>query len=255
MRMSEPSDVQAVADRVRGTLVGLAAGDRNGGPIRMAVRLAESLADRKGFDAGDVFERYKDWMRTGAFDTGPVTGGVLRLAVEEGRSARDAASRVHRDLGGYTAGCNAAHRIAPLAMCAEVADGDLDGRAKEEAALTHRHPLAGDASAAVAVLCRALIRGEPLQVARDRAARGRREEIAAAVADDSDVRTLSGGGYSPETLRAAMHFVGRYDGFDEALSESLTLRRSRELLPGAGRRDRRRPLGSGVHSGQPFVTL
>jgi hypothetical protein len=71
------------------------------------------------------------------------------------------------------------------------------------------------------VLCRALIRGEPLQVARDRAARGRREEIAAAVAGDSDVRTLSGGGYSPETLRAAMHFVARYDSFGEALSESL----------------------------------
>jgi hypothetical protein len=35
---------------------------------------------------------------------GPVTGGVLRLAVEEGRSSRDAASRVHRDWAGTRPG-------------------------------------------------------------------------------------------------------------------------------------------------------
>ncbi len=32
-------------DRAEGILLGLAAGDRNGGPIRMAVRLAESLGE------------------------------------------------------------------------------------------------------------------------------------------------------------------------------------------------------------------
>ena len=39
-----------VGDRCRGVLVGPAAGDRIGGPIRMAVRLAESLLDCGGFD-------------------------------------------------------------------------------------------------------------------------------------------------------------------------------------------------------------
>ena len=38
------SDTTTAEDRCRGVLVGLAAGDRIGGPIRMAVRLAESLA-------------------------------------------------------------------------------------------------------------------------------------------------------------------------------------------------------------------
>lgn len=33
-------------DRCGGVLLGLAAGDRNGGPIQMAVRLAESLVAR-----------------------------------------------------------------------------------------------------------------------------------------------------------------------------------------------------------------
>lgn len=35
----------SVQDRCRGVLRGLAAGDRNGGPIRMAVRLGESLRE------------------------------------------------------------------------------------------------------------------------------------------------------------------------------------------------------------------
>jgi len=208
-------------DRVRGTLIGLAAGDRNGGPIRIAVRLAESLAERKSFDAEDVFERYKDWMRKGAFDTGPVTGGVLTLSVREGTSSRHAAERVHRERRGYTAGCNAAHRIPPLAMAAAVADHGLAAHARNEAALTHLHPLAGDASAAVAILCRALIRGEAMSAALELAAVNRLPEIGRALHPDADAE-LDCGGFAPETLRAAVHFVSRGDGFEEGLAGSLS---------------------------------
>ena len=64
-------------DRIRGALLGLAAGDRNGGPIRMAVRLAESLSDRRRFDPEDVLARYLAWWRDGAFDTGPTAATVF----------------------------------------------------------------------------------------------------------------------------------------------------------------------------------
>jgi hypothetical protein len=47
-----------IADRCQGVLLGLAAGDRNGGPTELAVRLAESLADRRAFDRDDVLARY-----------------------------------------------------------------------------------------------------------------------------------------------------------------------------------------------------
>jgi ADP-ribosylglycohydrolase len=66
-------------DRIRGVLLGLAAGDRNGGPIRMAARLAESLADRRRFDPDDILARYLDWWRDGAFDTGPTAATVFSL--------------------------------------------------------------------------------------------------------------------------------------------------------------------------------
>ena len=61
------------ADRCRGVLIGLASGDRIGGPIRMAVRLADSLSDCGGFNETDILERYLNWWKAGAFDTGPVS--------------------------------------------------------------------------------------------------------------------------------------------------------------------------------------
>ena len=47
---------EALFDRCRGVLLGLAAGDHNGGPIRLAVRLAESLHQRGTFDPADAAE-------------------------------------------------------------------------------------------------------------------------------------------------------------------------------------------------------
>ena len=207
------------ADRVAGVVLGLAAGDRNGGPIELAARLAESLAERGAFDRDDVFRRYLAWHAEGAFDTGPVTGRVLELAAE-GLSADAAAWQVDRELAGRTAGCNPAHRVAPLAMAACLADEALGGLAQAEASLTHRHPLAGDAAAAVAVLCRALVRRVPWADALAHAAAGRLPETQVALARTPDP-PLSVGGFAPETLRAAVHFVDRGEGFAPALEASL----------------------------------
>lgn len=207
------------AARVAGVLLGLGAGDRNGGPIELAVRLAESLAERGVFDRDDVFQRYLAWHAEGAFDTGPVTGRVLELAAE-GLSADAAARQVDRELAGRTAGCNPAHRVAPLAMAAFLPDSKLASLATVEASLTHRHPLAGDAAAAVAVLCRALIRGLPWPEALARAAEGRLPQTAAAL--DPEARSpLSTGGFAPETLRAAVHFIDHARGLEEAIGASL----------------------------------
>ena len=111
----------SVQDRCRGVLLGLAAGDRNGGPIRMAVRLAESLLELGRFDPQDIVGRYLRWWREGAFDTGPVSGRALEL-MAAGMSALEATGLVHREFDGKTAGCNPAHRSSPLAILATLAD-------------------------------------------------------------------------------------------------------------------------------------
>jgi len=137
----ETYEMSETRDRIRGVLLGLAAGDRIGGPIRMAVRLSESLVDRRQFDPGDILSRYLAWWRDGAFDSGPTTAAVLSL-VDGGMDCIEAVKRVHNESGGMTAGCNPAHRCAPLAMASFLPDGELAGCAIREARLTHQHPLA-----------------------------------------------------------------------------------------------------------------
>ncbi len=203
------SDITTAEDRCRGVLVGLAAGDRIGGPIRMALRLAESLVETGRLDAADVLGRYSAWWREGAFDTGPVSARALAL-VAAGMPVEDATAQVHREFGGMTAGCNPAHRSPPLAMLAVIADDDLAGCALAEARLTHHDPLAGEVAAAVNKLCRALVRGEGWDVALGQASRFTAQEGPG-----------NNGGFAPDVLRAALHFVGSSSRFAEALDRSL----------------------------------
>jgi ADP-ribosylglycohydrolase len=201
--------VSSAEDRCRGVLLGLAAGDRIGGPIRMAVRLAESLLDCGGFNSADILERYLAWCREGAFDTGPVSNRALEL-MATGLPAPIATAQVHREHGGKTAGCNPAHRCPPLSMVATIADEDLAGYTMTEARLTHHDPLAGEVAVAANKLCRALIRGATWDVALKQCG-----EVAGQDGPGNN------GGFAPDVLRAARHFVGTSAGFAEALERSL----------------------------------
>ena len=205
-------------DRITGTLLGLAAGDRIGGPLQFALRLAESLIENAGFNRADVFRRYLAWYRDGAFDTGTVANRVLSLA-HAGIPVDSAVAHVDRELEGHTAGCNPAHRVAPIAMALTIPDEAVAETALQEASLTH-HPLAGDAAAAVAVLCRALIRGASWETALARAAEGRLPEIRLAL-EPTETDRLVPSGFAPETLQAAVHLVSHASGFHDALAASL----------------------------------
>lgn len=60
-------------------LVGLAAGDRIGGPIRMVLCLAESLKNHQGFELKDIVSWYFAWWKEDGFDTGPISARVFEL--------------------------------------------------------------------------------------------------------------------------------------------------------------------------------
>lgn len=96
----------------------------------------------------------------------------------------------------------------------------LPGCALREARLTHQHPLAGDVAAAVAVLCRELIRGEPWYDALATAKIGRLQPTIEALNVDHPC-PLSPGGYAPDVLRAAVYVVARHDAIADALNDSL----------------------------------
>jgi ADP-ribosylglycohydrolase len=211
--------MQDLKDRIVGVLLGLAAGDKVGGPVRMALRVAESLLDCGGVDVADIGKRYLDWWREGAFDTGPTVAEVLSL-VDSGVTFEEASIQVDERAGGMTAGCNPAHRCAPLAMCAWIEDSELNKAAVREACLTHRHPLAGEVAAAVACLCRALIRGTRWSVALSLAAEERSSETRHALEILPPAR-LSRRGFAPEVLGAAVYFVDASDSLALALARSI----------------------------------
>ena len=205
-------------DRVRGVLCGLAAGDLIGGPLQMALCLAESLAESRAFVREDILDRYVAWWGDGGFDAGPIAERVFDLVLS-GISGQKAVDLTHAESGGRTAGCNPAHRSQPLAMAAFLADDQLPDLASQEASLTHRDPLAGDAAAATVVLCRSLIKGMDWTTALEQAAIGRGERIREALLGGSNAR-LNDGGYAPEVLRAAVYFLSAHSDFAAALEAS-----------------------------------
>lgn len=221
-------------DRAAGILLGLAAGDRIGGPFRLAKRLAKSLAVRRVHDRNDVARHWLEWYLSGrSGDEGATTRLVLRrvepatpvarlaAAFEEAARAADAAS------GGETAGCGPLHRAMPLAMAPFLSREELAEAAISSARLTHVHPLAGEASAAAVLLARDLVDGLPWAEAVARAAVGRAPEVARVLAGAAAAGTAaagsapSAGGSATEVLGAALHFVGRAASFEEALAASL----------------------------------
>lgn len=224
--------VQEHQDRVAGVLIGLAAGDENGGPTEMALRLAESLLAAGWHDPGDVFGRYLEWHRRGSYDTGPVAGRVFDLAVE-GLPAEAAARQVDIELGGMTAGCNAAHRASVLAMAPWLSTGELVVAARREARLTHHHPVAADAAVAMAVECRDRIMDWPWGIGQARhVAPTLHKEIATAACSGRPMtrpapptaaeaaQLFARDGYSPHTLRAGLYFALGARDPAEALAEA-----------------------------------
>lgn len=96
-------------------------------------------------------------------------------------------------------------------MLAAIDDEDLAACAITEAGLTHHDPLAGQIACMVNTVCRALIRGSAWDVT-----------VRQCGTFGDAVRLGNNGGFAPDVLRAALHFVGTSDSFDRALDRSLT---------------------------------
>ena len=213
----------SVEDRLRGALLGLAAGDKIGGPLQMALILAESLGERSRFDAGDYGRRLLDWHSLGSFDTGPIAEAVFARAAS-GVPFQTAACLVHSRFRTMTAGCNPAHRCAPLGMALCVPASELEAAAREQASMTHAHPLAGDAAAAVALLIRALISSDCWAAALA----GLGPQLLPA---HSPREGLDAGGFSPHVLHAALHFVSGAASFDGALDAAVSFAGAANYCP------------------------
>jgi ADP-ribosyl-[dinitrogen reductase] hydrolase len=164
------------SDRFRGSLLGLACGDAlgttlefmsaqsfkpitdmvGGGPFHlragqwtddtsMALCLAESLVEQRGFDAADQMQRYVRWWRDGYLSS---TGKCFDI----GRTTR-ASLRCHEETGevfcGLTdpqsAGNGSLMRLAPAALCFAADPAQAIEMAAASSRTTHAAPAALDA--------------------------------------------------------------------------------------------------------------
>lgn len=191
-------------------LSGIRAGDDNGGPTRTSELLADSFTQQNGFDPQDISNRYLNWWKSDAFDTGPVFALVFSR-VTEGMRQDQAVREADRMLGSETAGCNPAHRISPLAAFRFIETNDIPVIARTEARLTHWHSSAGDAASIVALLCRFMIEGNEWAASKSLA-----EEL-----DPKGWRTvcsgkISHGGYAPDVVRTAISFLDEKQPLERA---------------------------------------
>lgn len=214
-------DMTSSAERIRGALLGLAAGDRIGGPTRLALQLAQCLEDVGSFVPRPVFRAYYDWWMEDGYDTGPTTQQVFGL-VSNGTPRGLAVHLVHRRSGGMTAGCGPLHRALPLALSQSIPDAALTRCAQQEAKLTHYDPLAGDISAHYVHLVRDLVRGLPWDMALKQLMHEAPPDLRARLLA-LDEQPLSRGGYAPEVLHAAIYFIHHCGSATEALAQAQML--------------------------------
>lgn len=191
---------------------GLAAGDRNGGPVRLATLLKQSLFHKGEFDEEHVFDSYAHWFWNGGFDTGPTMSNVM-FFTEEGLSVEEAVSNNHQHAPRGTAGIGPAHRSAPLLLFAK--DEEIVELAKREAKLTHFDPLAGRASAISLLICQYLLQNISFKNIEYNIKDVFGREF---LLGNEDLDTS---GYAPRVIEASWYFLCHTINFEEALNASL----------------------------------
>jgi ADP-ribosylglycohydrolase len=172
--------MSTIRSRVVGCLAGIAAGDHNGGPVQMALRVCTSLNEKQGLDTKHILSKYLEWFfnkQDGYDDTGPVSVQVFNSIRKTAKLVRfdqetiyttlrdvDTATitrEVDTFMENQTAGVNGAHRGCVLAMFQPFSLQELLDAAKNETRLTHYHEIAHQATQISAILCRILIENGP----------------------------------------------------------------------------------------------
>ena len=194
-------------------LDGYKIGDKNGGPTELAKILSNSLVACNGFNKNDLVKRYHHWWNTDAFDTGPTFAMVFQKH-SKGYSIEEASKEIDKQLNGATAGCGPAHRIAPIASYTKIPTNQLVNYARQEAAITHYHPIAGNCSAIMALLCRYLIEGNSWVESKKIV---KQNEELKPTWIKIEKANLNNGGYVLDVMHSAMFFLDRKNSLEDAL--------------------------------------
>lgn len=172
----------------------------------MALCLAESLVEKRGFDARDQMERYLRWWREGhmsvtgaCFDIGAATAAALRRFETTGEPMAG-------DPSPFKAGNGSLMRLAPVAIFFAANEEQAIHFAGESSRTTHAAPQAVEACRLFArMLVCALNGGDKAQILA----------IAGGEFGNKTASEISSSGYVVHTLEAALWCFHRAAGFRE----------------------------------------
>lgn len=251
--------VTSETDRARGALLGLACGDAvgtsvefsprgtfelvtdmvGGGPFNrmagewtddtsMALCLAVSLLETRGFDGSDQLRRYLRWYDDGYLSsTGECfdVGNTVRRALVKFRDTGDPFSGPTEP---RSAGNGSIMRLAPVVLCYCPDRERVRHFAAESSRTTHGTPEAVNGCQLLGGIMFALLSGE----AKDDALRSVESEswtsqglqdIAAGTYREKSIGDVRGSGYVVHCLEAALWCFWRSEGFEEAVLMAANL--------------------------------
>jgi len=252
-----PSPAQSSADRFRGCLLGLAAGDAVGTAVEfkargsfaplqdmlgggafglpagawtddtsMALCLGTSLVEKGGFDARDQMERYVRWYQEGYLSS-------IGRCFDIGNATRAALTRFERSgdpFSGsddpYSAGNGSIMRLSPVVMYYAGDPQAALAYAVESSRTTHAAPECLDACRLLAAILLAALAGADKQtvlfgphppLASGPALSTKVQAIADGSYRDKEMGEIRGSGYVVQSLEAALWCFWRADSFRAAI--------------------------------------
>ncbi|MHB8763340.1 MAG: ADP-ribosyl-[dinitrogen reductase] hydrolase [Deferrisomatales bacterium] len=232
--------MDAIVERARGALLGLAVGDALGATTefmtpaeirarhgvhrritgggwlhlkpgqvtddtQMSLALARAVVRAGGWELTAVADELAAWLRGKPIDVGSTCARGLRRYLHQGTLEAPPC-----DADG---GNGAAMRVAPVALCSLGNEELVATRAVEQARLTHHHPLSDAATAAVAVLVhRAVLGATPYDLhAATRVLASRHPQFR------FDPYPGQASGYVVDTLQTVLHYFFTTGSFEECL--------------------------------------
>jgi ADP-ribosyl-[dinitrogen reductase] hydrolase len=254
--------------RARGCLLGLACGDAMGRPIEfksaeaidaqhgtvtemlghgthgqpagtltddteMALCIADSLVDRRGFDPADIADRFVAWLDSDPFDIGLMTQDAL-TQLQQGTPWHEAGVDVWNSRPeGSNAGNGSVMRCAPHAIAFRHVDEELTHVSRLSSAITHADPRCQWGCVVLNRTLAALIcdESEPLGTALTSAVaapdelRTALQQVQAVVAGERDRSALeaqlSTSGYVVDSLQAGLYFGLTADSVEGAIVQAV----------------------------------
>jgi ADP-ribosyl-[dinitrogen reductase] hydrolase len=248
---------EAIRDRARGAMLGLAVGSALGTTVKsfprdsyrhitemwgggklglkagqwtgvtaMAMALADSLTIRRGLDETDFIERLLDWQRDGAYSCTQSCVGIGRTTAAALELYRETGDPIAGSMRLDTAGNGSLVRLAPLVVRYCSQPFTMRELAAQQSRVTHGAAEAVDACIAFSAVMGDAMRG----LARDKVLQSRRlpdaplaEHVIRGSWRHKDRDQIASSGYVIHTLEAALWCVGTTTSFEEAVVLAVNL--------------------------------